>query len=152
MASTVTSATLKVQIQEDIELNGTTRGSKIIHQFSEIAQIDERIMTIPTHDVDVLLLSSSAGAGTYETSTFKYARFTNLDDENFLTITATAGASDSVAVQKLPPKSSMIITSPAISGSAGGVEVGGNTFSNFTAVKASANSSSVDMSLFIATT
>lgn len=152
MATTVTSATLKVQIQEDIELNGTTRGSKIIHQFAQIAQIDERIMTVPTHDVDVLLLSSSAGAGTYKTSTFKYARLTNLDDENYLTITAVAGAADSVAVQKLPPKSSMIITSPSISGSAAGVEVGGNTFSNFTSVKASANSSSIDMSLFIATT
>ena len=152
MATTVTSATLKVQIQEDIELNGIKRGSKIIHEIASIAQIDERVMTVPTHDVSVLILSSSAGAGTYSTSTFKYARFTNLDDENYLTITAVAGASDSVAVQKLPPKSSMIITSPSISGSAAGVEVGGNTFSNFTSVKASANSSSIDMSLFIATT
>jgi len=151
MATTVTSATLKVQIQENIELNGTTRGSKIIHEIASIAQIDERVMTVPTHDVNVLILSSSAGAGTYSTSTFKYARFTNLDDENYLTITVVSGSDGSAAVQKLPPKSSMIMTSPSISGSSGGLE-SSNQFSDFTAVKASANSSSVDMSLFIATT
>lgn len=150
MASTVTSATLTVQIQENIELNGTKRGSKITHTFGSIAQIDERIMSVPTYDVDVLLLSSSAGAGTYTTSTFKYARLTNLDDENFLTVTVLSGSSGSKCVQKLLPKTSMMLCSPALSGSSAGVTFG--AFSNFTAVKANADSASVDMSLFIATT
>ena len=150
MASTITSATLKVQIEEDIELNGTKRGSKIVHSFTEIGQIDERIMTVPTYDVDVLLLSSSAGAGTYKTSTFKYARLTNLDDENYLTISVLSGSSGSKSVQKLLPKTSMVLCSSAISGSSEGTAFG--AFSDLTAVKASANSSSVDLSLFIATT
>ena len=150
MASTVTSATLTVQIQENIELNGTKRGSKITHTFAEIAQIDERIMSVPVYDVNVLLLSSSAGAGTYATSTFKYARLTNLDDENFLTVTVLSGSSGSTCVQKLPPKTSMMLCSSALSGSSAGVAF--DAFNDFTAVKASADSASVDMSLFIATT
>ena len=150
MASTVDSATLKVQIQEDITLNGVKRGEKIIHKFGSIAQVDERVLTIPTYEVDVLLLSGSAAAGTYETSTFKYARLTNLDDTNFLTVSVQSGSAGSKCVQKLQPKMSMILTSPAMSGSSAGVAFG--AFSNFTNVKATADSASVDVSLFVATT
>ena len=150
MASTVDSATLKVQIQEDITLNGTKRGAKIVHNFKSITQVDERVMTVPTYDVNVLLLSGAAGAGTYETDSFKYARLTNLDDTNFLTVTVLSGSAGSKSVQKLLPKTSMILTSPSLSGSSEGTAFG--AFSDFTAVKASADSASIDLSLFVATT
>ncbi len=150
MASTIDSATLKVLFQEDITLNGTKRGAKILHTFSSITQVDERILTVPTYDVNVLILSSSAGAGTYETSAFEYARLTNLDDSNFLTITVASGSEGSKYVQKLPPKMSLVFTSPSISGSSSGAAF--DTFSNFTSVKASADTASVDLSLFVATT
>ena len=150
MATTVDKATLKVQIVEDIELNGVKRGSRQFHNIANISQIDERILTVPTHEVNVLLLSSSAGAGTYDTSSFKYARLTNLDNQNYLSVTMLSGSGGSKAVQKLPPNSSMIITSLALSGSSAGVTFG--SFNNITAVKASANSSAIDLSLFVATT
>ncbi len=150
MASTVDSATLKVQIQEDITLNGVKRGDKIIHTFASIAQVDERVLTVPTYEVDVLLLSGAAAAGTYETSTFKYARLTNLDDANFLTVSVMSGSAGSKCVQKLPPKMSMVLTSAEMSGSSAGVTFG--AFSNFTNVKATADTASVDVSLFVATT
>ena len=150
MASTVDSATLKVQIQEDITLNGVKRGDKVIHTFSSITQVDERVLTVPTYEVDVLILSGAAAAGTYEVSTFKYARLTNLDDTNFLTVSVLSGSDGSKCVQKLLPKTSMVLTSPAMSGSSAGVTFG--AFSNFTNVKATADTASVDMSLFVATT
>ncbi len=150
MASTVDSATLKVQIQEDITLNGVKRGDKVVHTFSNITQVDERVLTVPTYEVDVLMLSGAAAAGTYETSTFKYARLTNLDDTNFLTVSVLSGSDGSKCVQKLSPKTSMVLTSPAMSGSSAGVTFG--AFSNFTNVKATADTASVDMSLFVATT
>jgi len=150
MATTVSKATLKVQIEESIELNGTQRGAKLVHSFKNIAQIDERVMTVPSYDVNVLLLSSSAGAGTYATTAFKYARITNLDDSNYLTITMQSGSAGSKCVSKLLPKNSMLITSTALSGSSAGVSFG--AFNDFTAVKASASTGSVDMSLFVATT
>ena len=150
MASTVDTATLKVQIQEDITLNGVKRGDKIIHTFNSIAQVDERVLTVPTYEVDVLILSGAAAAGTYETDTFKYARLTNLDDTNFLTVSVLSGSSGSKLVQKLLPKTSMVLTSPSVSGSSEGNTFG--AFSNFTNVKATADSASIDMSLFVATT
>jgi len=150
MASTIDAATLKVQIIEDIELNGVKRGSRSYHTFSDIKQIDERVMTIPTYEVDVLILSSSAAAGTYSTDSFKYARLTNLDDTNFVSITLLSGSAGSKSVQKLLPKTSMMITSPALSGSSAGDTFG--SFSSMTAVKASSDSAAVDLSLFVATT
>lgn len=150
MATTIEKANLKVQIVEDIELNGVKRGSRLFQTIADITQIDERILTIPTHEVDVLLLSSSAGAGTYETSSFKYARLTNLDNQNFLSVTMLSGSAGSKTVQKLPPNSSLLITSLAMSGSSAGVTFG--SFSNITAVKASANTAAIDLSLFVATT
>lgn len=150
MATTVETSTLKVQIIEDIELNGVKRGARQYHTIPNIAQIDERILTVPTHEVDILLLSSSAGAGTYDTNSFKYARLTNLDNENFLSVTMLSGSAGSKSVQKLPPGRSLMITSLSLSGSSAGVTFG--SFSNITAVKASANTSAVDLSLFVATT
>ena len=150
MASTIDAATLQVQILEDIELNGVKRGSRSYHTFKNIRQIDERVMTIPTYEVDVLMLSSSAAAGTYSTSAFKYARLTNLDDTNYVNVTFLSGSSGSKSVQKLLPKTSLMITDLALSGSSAGVAFG--EFSDMTAVKASANSAAVDLSLFVATT
>jgi hypothetical protein len=150
MATTVTTATLSVFIQEEITLNGTKQGAKVQHDIPQIKQVDERVLTIPTHTVDVLLLSSSAGAGTYGTNNFKYARLTNLDDSNFLSISVVSGSAGSLLVHKLPPKRSMILTSAAISGSSAGVTF--DAFSNFTNVKAKANSSAVDLAMFVATT
>lgn len=150
MASTIDTATLQVQILEDIELNGVKRGSRSYHTFANIKQIDERILTVPTYEVDILLLSSSAAAGTYATNSFKYARLTNLDDTNYVSVTLLSGSQGSKSVQKLLPKTSMMITDLALSGSSAGVSFG--SFNNITAVKASANSANVDLSLFVATT
>jgi hypothetical protein len=150
MASTISTATLQVQILEDIELNGVKRGSRAYHTFANIKQIDERILTVPTYEVDILLLSSSAAAGTYATNSFKYARLTNLDDTNYVSITLLSGSQGSKSVQKLLPKTSMMITDLALSGSSAGVSFG--SFNDITAVKASANSANVDLSLFVATT
>jgi len=150
MASTIDTATLKVQILEDIELNGVKRGSRSYHTFSNIKQIDELILTVPTYEVDILLLSSSAAAGTYSTNSFRYARLTNLDDTNYVSITLLSGSQGSKSVQKLLPKTSMMLTDLALSGSSSGVSFG--SFNDITAVKASANSAAIDLSLFVATT
>ena len=150
MATTVTAATLSIFIQEEITLNGVKQGAKVQHTIPQIKQVDERVLTIPTHEVDVLILSSSAGAGTYATNNFKYARITNFDDTNFLRVSFVSGSSGSILTQKLPPKRSMIFTSTSISGSSAGVSF--DAFSDFTSVKAKADSSACDLGIFVATT
>lgn len=150
MATTVTKATLSVQILEDITINGTKQGSKTIHEFQSISQVDERILTIPTYEVAVLNLSSSAGAGAYSTDQVRYVRFTNLDNKNFLRLEFASGSSGSQFDVKLRPNTSYIFTNASISGSSAGVTFG--SFSDITSVKAKANAASVDLGLFVATT
>ena len=150
MATTVTAATLNVYIQEEITLNGQVQGAKIQHAIPLIKQVDERVLTIPTHQVSVLVLSSSAGAGTYATQNFKYARLSNLDDANFLRVTLLSGSAGSQCELKLPPKRSMIFTSTSISGSSAGVTFG--SFSDFTSIKAKADEAAIDLAVFVATT
>ncbi len=77
MASTVSTATLKILIQEDITLNNKVMGGKTFHNIPSINEVSERILTVPTHQVSILALSSSAGAGTYVTGKVKYIRITN---------------------------------------------------------------------------
>ena len=150
MATTVSKATLSVQIQEDITLNGTKQGAKTIHSFQNISQVDERILTVPTYEVAVLKLSSSAGAGTYSTDQVRYVRFTNLDNKNYLRLEFASGSSGSQFDVKLNPNTSYIFTNASLSGSSAGVTFG--SFSDITSVKAKADSSSVDLGLFVATT
>tara|TARA_B100000579_G_scaffold333867_1_gene284387 strand:+ start:221 stop:673 length:453 start_codon:yes stop_codon:yes gene_type:complete len=150
MATTVTKATLSVQILEDITLNGTKHGSKTIHEFQQIAQVDERILSIPTYEVSVLNLSSSDGAGTYNTDKIRYVRLTNLDNKNFLRLEFASGSVGSQFDVKLSPNTSYIFTNASVSGSSAGVTFG--SFSDITTVKAKADSSAVDLGLFVATT
>lgn len=154
MASTVSTASLKILIQEDITLNNKVMGGKTFQTIQSINEVTERILTVPTHQVPILALSSSAGAGTYDTSKMKYARLTNLDDENWVRLTFRSGSlgvsTTNVYDMKLMPQASMMFSSVALSGSAAGASFG--TFSSFTSLDATANSSSCEVELFVATT
>ena len=148
MATTVSTATLTVSIQETITLNGTKQGATVNAKFGKIKQVDERVLTVPTHEVALMSLSSSAAAGTYVTSKVRYVRFTNLDDTNYVRLTFVSGSKNRFDT-KLEAGRSMMFTNAAVSGSAAGASF--NTFSNFTSVKATADSSAVDIGLFVAT-
>ena len=149
MATTLSTATLTVSIQEEITLNGTKQGASINAKFGKIKQVDERIFTVPTSsETAILNLSSSASAGTYVTSKVRYIRFTNLDDTNFVRLTFVSGSKNRFDT-KLEAGRSMIFSNASISGSAAGASFG--SFSNFTSVKATANSAAVDVGMFVAT-
>ena len=154
MASTVKTATLKILVQEDITLNNKVMGGKTIHEITSINEITERIFTVPTHVTSILALSSSAGAGTYATGKVRYIRLTNLDDENYVRLTFRSGSASGSSTNKydikLEAKRTLIFTNPSISGSAAGATFG--SFSNFTSIDASANSSACEVELFVATT
>ena len=84
MATTIDDATLTVTVNEDVKLNGHQVGSKITQTIEGINEASRRVMTIPTHETEILALSSSAGAGTYVTENMQYIRVSNLDDTNFV--------------------------------------------------------------------
>ena len=85
MASTITSATLKVVISEQIILNGTDQGSKNTLSISSIKDVFKRIITIAADDDATVLVFKSTTAiadGALDLQNVKYIRITNLDDTN----------------------------------------------------------------------
>ena len=147
MATTIDDATLTVTVLEDVKLNGQQVGSKVTHQITGINEASRRIFSVPTHETQILALSSSAGAGTYVTSNFQYLRISNLDDTNFVRLSFTSGSLNRYDV-KLPAKRTAIFTSPSVSGSAIGDSF--SSFVDFDSMKATADSAAVDVELFVA--
>ena len=147
MATTVDNATLTVTVNEDVKLNGHQVGSMIVQKINDINEASRRVFSVPTYETEILALSSSAGAGTYVTSDLQYIRISNLDDTNFVRLSFTSGSLNRYDM-KLPAKRTAIFTSPSISGSAGGDSFG--SFVDFDSMKASADTSAVDVEIFVA--
>ena len=84
MASTITSATLKVVISEQIILNGRDQGSKNTLSISSVNEVSKRITTVTTSKHEILSFSGTMGKGNYILADMRYIRFTNLDDTNHL--------------------------------------------------------------------
>ena len=85
MASTITSATMKVTIAEQINLNGTEQGSRNTLNISGVKDIFKRIITIAADDDATVLVFKSTTAiadGALDLQNVKYIRVTNLDDTN----------------------------------------------------------------------
>ena len=149
MATSVTKKKMTVTINESIKLDNDDYSSRTQFEIHNIGEVSKRIFTVPTHQVDVMILSASAGAGTFASSSLKYARLTNLDNENFIRLTFTSG-SNNQAEFKLEPMKSFVFTNDAYSGSAAGDSFG--SFASFTNLKGKANSAACDIELYIATT
>lgn len=153
MASIFDSSTLTVTIQESIELNKTSYGSRTQIQLGSINEVSQRVLTVPTHKVSILTLSSSAGAGAYASGSLQYARITNLDNTNHVRLTfmsSSGGVTKNKCVFRLDPKKSFIVTNDAYSGS--GVGTAWDSFQSFSDIKAIASSSAVDIEIFVAST
>ena len=156
MATTLDNATLTVQVKEEITLNGRKLGAQNVHKIKSINEVSERILSVPTSQVTILGLSSSVGAGTYITSDVKYIRLTNLDNANFVRLTFVSGSSTDAGAKansfdvKLEAERTMIFTNASMSGSNENLTF--SSFSNFTDLKATADTASVDVELFVAST
>ena len=152
MATTINNAQLTVRVTEKVTLNGRELGNTNKHVITGINEVSERIFTVPTSQVTILSASSGVGAGTYLSSSIQYIRVTNLDDTNFVRLSFSSGssASSNTADFKLPAKRSIMFTNTAFSGSAAGADF--DSFSDFTNLKGTADTASVDIELFVATT
>ena len=89
MASTISSANLKVKITEEIILNGKDQGSSNTLTIGSIKDVSKRIVTIAADDDATVLVFKSTTAsadGALDKDTVKYIRITNLDDSNSVNI------------------------------------------------------------------
>lgn len=152
MASKLSSATLTIQIREDITLNGRKLGGINTQEIESVNEVSERILTVPTTRTKILALSSSAGAGTFVTADLKYIRLTNLDNANFVRLNFVSGSGGNANRYevKLEADRSMVFTNASISGSSVGATF--DAFSDFTDLFATADTAEVDVEMFVAST
>lgn len=156
MTTSIKNSKLTIRVTEDITLNGRKLGNTNKHEILEINEVSERILTVPTSEITILSASSAVGPGTYMSGAIKYIRLTNLDDTNYVRLSFVSGTNSSTGYEantadfKLEAKRTMIFTNTSFSGSATAASF--DSFSSFSNLKGTANSDSVDIELFVATT
>lgn len=145
MATTIVNATLSVQRLETVSLNGKTYGNTNTSTFTNINEVDERIVTVPTSEITIMNFGAAAAAGTFVRANLKFLRITNKDDTNFITLHITSATDD--AWLKIPAGVSFEMGA-AVLEAAGAF----SAFADVTAISAIADTASVDIEYFIALT
>ena len=84
MATTITSAPLKITITESITLNGSQQGGVNTKTINNINEVTKRIVSVPTSEVQLVAFSTAVAAGTFIAADVRYIRITNKDDTNFI--------------------------------------------------------------------
>jgi hypothetical protein len=157
MATTVSNGTLKVTITEQCYLNGKNQGGSQTFTVSDVDEISKRIVTVTTTEASIATFSPTLiGQGLYVLGNVRYMRFTNLDDENFITLTFRNEDNDEVAI-KLDAGQFFIWNSDNVNGlndvfnatEAAGVNT---TLGNLENIQADADSDSCDLEMIIVST
>ena len=157
MATTIRNATLTVTLKEEIVLNGNRQDSENVKRISDINEISKRIVTITTTEAVIATFSAAAAsAGHYVAANVRYIRFTNLDDDNFITLTFRNQDNDEVAI-KLDAGQSFIFNGDngngmtAVFNATQDADAASDTaFGSLTNIQADANTGSCDLEMFIA--
>ena len=157
MASTITSATMKVTLTEQIILNGRDQGSKNELSVSGINEISKRIVTITTTESAIATFSAAvASAGHYVAADVRYIRFTNKDDTNFVTLTFRNQDNDEAAI-KLDAGQSFIWNGDNANGMTAVLNAtedadaaSSTNFGSLTNIQADADTDSCDLEVFVA--
>ena len=159
MASTITSATMKITIAEQIILNGSEQGSKNTLSISGINEISKRIVTITTTESTIATFSAAvASAGHYVAADVRYIRFTNLDDTNFITLTFTNDDNDEGAIKLDAGNSFMWFADNSggmvdvFNAATAGDAASDTALGSITNIQADANTGNCDLEMFIAST
>ena len=157
MASTVSAANLKVKITEEVILNGKDQGGTTELTIASINEISTRIVTVPTSERTIINMGTNAGAGMFIESDVMYIRITNLDDTNHVGLIFQNENNDEFGV-KLDKGQSFIYNGDLSGGvvdTMDAVDNAGlstNTFADLVSVTAIADTATVDVEIFIAST
>ena len=151
MASTVSAATMTVKITEDIVLNGVNQGGTNTLSIGSINEVHKFIKTVDTGGFRTLVLfDNTDAAGTLDADLVKYVRVTNLDDTNYIDIRVKA--TDSFTY-RLTAGASLVLgggTDSALEGVASGDAPASGV--DIAEIKGQANTASVDVEVFCAST
>jgi hypothetical protein len=117
MASTIIPTTFKIKIIEEQIVRNNIIKNEIIHTIDNVTNIDRRVVTCPnTSSIDIFNLNGpNPGAGTFPSSSFQYARVTNLDDE--YSVAVTISSSQGSFTQELTPSNTLFLSSTNVTSS-----------------------------------
>jgi|TARA_R110002020_G_scaffold473679_2_gene703310 hypothetical protein len=153
MATTITAATLKITIKEEILLNSIDHGNENILSISSINEISHRIVTLPSDNSTIALMdfSSAAGAGQFITGDVKYIRITNKDDTYGAYINLT-GAAENAWIVVDAGKSLIISGASSMLDAVASGTVGAPSVADLTSVKGQSVTSAqtVDLDIYVA--
>ena len=112
MSTTLTPSTFRVTISEEQIVKNKTIQNDSVYSISNVTNVDRRILTCPqTTSINLFNLDGpNPGAGTFPSSSLKYARITNLDNTNNIALTIS-GSATSFTQEVLPQSSIFVISS-----------------------------------------
>ena len=141
MASTLTPTSFNITITEEQIVRNNTIKHEVRQTINDVTNVDHRILTCPqTTSIDLFNINGiNPGAGTFPSSSLKYARITNLD--NTYNTAIIISGSNGTFTQKLTPASSLLIFNSDITSST----FNGDFGDDISSVKAYAISSSIDI-------
>jgi len=141
MASTLIPTTFKIKITEEQIVRNNVIKNEVVHSINNVTNVDHRVVTCPnTTSIDLLNINGvNPGAGTFPSSSLKYARITNLDDTYSAAVTVSG--SQGTFTQQLTPTSSIFVVSSQITSS----NFDGSFGDNIESVQIYAISGSVDI-------
>ena len=159
MASTISSANLKVKITEEVILDGKDQGDTTELTISSISEISKRILTITTTESTIATFSSAtASAGHYIAADVRYIRFTNKDDTNFITLTFRNQDNDEAAIKLDAGNSFMWFADNSggmvdvFNAATAGDAASDTALGSIKTIQADANTGNCDLEMFIAST
>ena len=149
MTSTLTAATLTSKIVETISLNGTDQGATNTVEISSIAEVDKRIVNVPTTEVTLVLFDTAAASGQYIKGDVRYVRLTNKDDTNFVLINIEAAGTTDI-VLRLDPGASFLAVSSTSTGVVDYAADDTYSVEDLSGIKADADTAACDVEIFVA--
>jgi hypothetical protein len=141
MASTLTPTTFKITISEEqVVGNNLVKNTNVLN-IANVTNVDRRVVTCPnTTSISLFNINgTNPGAGTFPSSSLKYARITNLD--NTYSAAVIISGSQGTYTQELTPTSSIFVASSNITSS----NFNGSFGDDISFIKIYAISSSVDI-------
>lgn len=156
MATTIVAATMTVQVKVTISLGGQDKGFDHSFTIASVTEVINRIMEIPTSEIEVLsFTASTAGSATevgLNEADVRFICLTNLDDTNFITITIISENNNECAHKLEAGHSLMIpISNEGVvnvhDASASALTI---SFDDITSVTALADNAACDLQVFVA--
>ena len=159
MATIVTASDLTVTVNDSLTLNGVAYGGSTSKLDSGCNEVVQRIVKVALQAAGgvtqtwttLFNLSTVNAAGTGIKTEFQYARITNLDNLNYLTLQLDLVAENQKIQIKLQAGESYIINNASMTAIAAAAPATGyESFSTLEQVRAAANTAPIDVEILFA--